>query len=138
VKRFPTGVGGLEKIVNELYKNFMEEGVTASIYVVCGRNTKLKENLASKDWGALLTSDNKPKKRRIVSRILRRKMKTTGQSLPDDVTTNEKGDVKVVGLGFVTNMAEYMVAADILVSKAGPGKLLSAVDVFAEESILIS
>lgn len=36
------------------------------------------------------------------------------------------GQVKVVALGFVTNMAEYMVAADILVSKAGPGTISEA------------
>jgi 1,2-diacylglycerol 3-beta-galactosyltransferase len=32
----------------------------------------------------------------------------------------------VVGLGFVTNMAEYMVATDILISKAGPGTISEA------------
>ncbi|KAL3938820.1 MAG: hypothetical protein SGBAC_006344 [Bacillariaceae sp.] len=36
------------------------------------------------------------------------------------------GKVDVVGLGFVTNMAEYMVAADILISKAGPGTISEA------------
>ncbi|CAB9522397.1 Monogalactosyldiacylglycerol synthase 2, chloroplastic [Seminavis robusta] len=36
------------------------------------------------------------------------------------------GQVKVVGLGFVTKMAEYMVAADVLVSKAGPGTIVEA------------
>lgn len=36
------------------------------------------------------------------------------------------GQVKVVGLGFVTRMAEYMVAADVLVSKAGPGTISEA------------
>jgi UDP-N-acetylglucosamine:LPS N-acetylglucosamine transferase len=36
------------------------------------------------------------------------------------------GMVSVVGLGFITNMAEYMVAADILVSKAGPGTISEA------------
>jgi 1,2-diacylglycerol 3-beta-galactosyltransferase len=36
------------------------------------------------------------------------------------------GQVKVVGLGFVTKMAEYMVAADVLVSKAGPGTITEA------------
>jgi UDP-N-acetylglucosamine:LPS N-acetylglucosamine transferase len=36
------------------------------------------------------------------------------------------GQVKVVGLGFVTKMAEYMVAADVLVSKAGPGTISEA------------
>lgn len=36
------------------------------------------------------------------------------------------GTVSVVGLGFVTRMAEYMVAADVLVSKAGPGTISEA------------
>uniref|UniRef100_A0A7S2GQZ9 monogalactosyldiacylglycerol synthase n=1 Tax=Helicotheca tamesis TaxID=374047 RepID=A0A7S2GQZ9_9STRA len=36
------------------------------------------------------------------------------------------GKVTVTGLGFVTRMAEYMVAADILVSKAGPGTIAEA------------
>uniref|UniRef100_A0A7S1Y4B8 monogalactosyldiacylglycerol synthase n=1 Tax=Grammatophora oceanica TaxID=210454 RepID=A0A7S1Y4B8_9STRA len=36
------------------------------------------------------------------------------------------GEVTVTGLGFVTRMAEYMVAADILVSKAGPGTISEA------------
>ena len=36
------------------------------------------------------------------------------------------GNVAVVGLGFVTQMAEYMVAADVLVSKAGPGTISEA------------
>jgi len=38
----------------------------------------------------------------------------------------KKGEVTVVGLGFVTKMAEYMVAADVLVSKAGPGTIAEA------------
>lgn len=37
-----------------------------------------------------------------------------------------KGEVDVVGLGFITNMADYMVAADVLVSKAGPGTIAEA------------
>jgi UDP-N-acetylglucosamine:LPS N-acetylglucosamine transferase len=36
------------------------------------------------------------------------------------------GKVTVVGLGFVEKMAEYMVAADVLVSKAGPGTISEA------------
>jgi len=36
------------------------------------------------------------------------------------------GAVAVIGLGFVTRMAEYMVAADVLVSKAGPGTISEA------------
>jgi len=34
--------------------------------------------------------------------------------------------VKVIGLGFITNMADYMVAADVLVTKAGPGTIAEA------------
>lgn len=40
--------------------------------------------------------------------------------------TPKKGCVTVVGLGFVEKMAEYMVAADVLVSKAGPGTIAEA------------
>ena len=36
------------------------------------------------------------------------------------------GRVDVVGLGFVTNMAEYMAASDVLVTKAGPGTIAEA------------
>jgi len=36
------------------------------------------------------------------------------------------GVVSVVPLGFVKNMAEYMVAADVLISKAGPGTISEA------------
>eukprot|EP00581_Thalassiosira_minuscula_P009578 CAMPEP_0183703336 /NCGR_PEP_ID=MMETSP0737-20130205/1108_1 /TAXON_ID=385413 /ORGANISM="Thalassiosira miniscula, Strain CCMP1093" /LENGTH=686 /DNA_ID=CAMNT_0025930065 /DNA_START=141 /DNA_END=2201 /DNA_ORIENTATION=- len=37
-----------------------------------------------------------------------------------------EASVKVVGLGFITKMADYMVAADVLVSKAGPGTIAEA------------
>jgi hypothetical protein len=39
------------------------------------------------------------------------------------------GKVNVVGLGFVKRMAEYMVASDVLVSKAGPGTIAEAASV---------
>lgn len=39
---------------------------------------------------------------------------------------NAKGSVLVVPIGFVNNMAEYMVAADVLISKAGPGTISEA------------
>lgn len=46
----------------------------------------------------------------------------------DGSINNEKsqGNVQVVGLGFVTQMAQYMVASDVLVSKAGPGTISEA------------
>jgi len=39
---------------------------------------------------------------------------------------NGTGTVSVIPLGFVKNMAEYMVAADVLISKAGPGTISEA------------
>ena len=50
----------------------------------------------------------------------------TGEANDADEPT---GHVSVLGLGFVTNMAEYMVAADVLVSKAGPGTIAEAASV---------
>lgn len=117
------GVGGLAEIVDELYASFMKRGVKASIYVVCGRNEKLKEDLASKDWSKVSSGEDKPKKRSKLGRIFRRGSKETSTGVGSAKAT---GDVEVVGLGFVTQMAEYMVAADILVSKAGPGTIAEA------------
>jgi 1,2-diacylglycerol 3-beta-galactosyltransferase len=39
------------------------------------------------------------------------------------------GNVDVIGLGFISNMPEYMVAADVLVTKAGPGTIAEAASV---------
>ena len=108
-------MGGLEKIVDELYASFMKDGITASIYVVCGRNEKLKEKLDTKDWGALLTKKPKKRKRDRLAGLLKPGKKAEG----DNVTTEAEapnGDVKVVGLGFVTKMAEYMVSRDWIMS----------------------
>lgn len=44
---------------------------------------------------------------------------------PVEVDTN-LGQVDVVGLGFITNIAEYMAASDVLVTKAGPGTIAEA------------
>jgi UDP-N-acetylglucosamine:LPS N-acetylglucosamine transferase len=47
-------------------------------------------------------------------------------SAKSEASQKKKGEVKVVGLGFVTQMAEFMVAADVLISKAGPGTIAEA------------
>lgn len=45
----------------------------------------------------------------------------------DQIRDNQTlGNVVVQGLGFVTNIAEYMVAADVLITKAGPGTIAEA------------
>jgi len=52
---------------------------------------------------------------------------STVVDIPDSqIKKAKRGDVTVVGLGFVTKMAECMVAADVLISKAGPGTIAEA------------
>jgi len=45
---------------------------------------------------------------------------------PESIENLQSGNVLVQGLGFVTNIAEYMVAADVLITKAGPGTIAEA------------
>ena len=131
------GVGSLADIVDGLYAKFRRAGVDATICVVCGRNDKLKEELATKDWDAVLQESHVPKKRRRLLEVLRPHRSKRIQQTLDRVHHQEEleeeagihhapGKVDVVGLGFVTNMAEYMVVADVLVTKAGPGTIAEA------------
>lgn len=131
------GVGALSTIVDELYTQLTKQGVDATIYVVCGRNEKLKKDLAERDWAKVLSGEHKvEKKRRFLSRVFkgRRRSKEIQETLDRLHHAQEEeergaehshglGNVDVVGLGFVTRMAEYMVASDVLVSKAGPGTI---------------
>lgn len=47
----------------------------------------------------------------------------------DDSVALNPGRVNVIPLGFVNEMAKYMVAADVLVTKAGPGTIAEAASV---------
>jgi 1,2-diacylglycerol 3-beta-galactosyltransferase len=123
------GVGSLSDIVNELYTSFTNQGVDATICVVCGRNEKLQKELAERDWDKVLKGEHKQKKRRW--RLFgRRRSKAIDESLKrseeHENDPHGRGKVNVVGLGFVTRMAEYMVASDVLISKAGPGTIAEA------------
>eukprot|EP00980_Cylindrotheca_fusiformis_P012685 scaffold3103_cov136-Cylindrotheca_fusiformis.AAC.23 len=123
------GVGSLSEIVDEMFIKLTQQGVNATICVVCGRNEVLKERLATRDWDALLhdTVEAKPAKRRGLFRFLRRRKKT--EQDVEMVDPDSRGHVDVVGLGYVTNMPDYMVAADVLVSKAGPGTIAEAASI---------
>lgn len=128
------GVGSLSDIVNELYAKLNQQGVDATICVVCGRNEKLKEDLLTRDFAQVvkdIRAKSGAKKRRFLSRIFGRR-KGQVESADETVTNGDsvgRGQVSVVPLGFVSNMPEYMVAADILVSKAGPGTIAEAASV---------
>jgi 1,2-diacylglycerol 3-beta-galactosyltransferase len=109
------GVGSLESIVQELHTELSNNNEatgaknttttvtsTITIIVVCGRNEKLREKLNTRDWG--------------------------NNNANNAISNNHNNsvDVKVLGLGFTSNIDEYMVASDILVTKAGPGTIAEA------------
>eukprot|EP00559_Dactyliosolen_fragilissimus_P005034 CAMPEP_0184867940 /NCGR_PEP_ID=MMETSP0580-20130426/28427_1 /TAXON_ID=1118495 /ORGANISM="Dactyliosolen fragilissimus" /LENGTH=602 /DNA_ID=CAMNT_0027368491 /DNA_START=56 /DNA_END=1861 /DNA_ORIENTATION=+ len=128
------GVGSLQAITESMVAEFKRQGVDATICVVCGRNLKLKTQLESRDWSSWSRKDL-PKtktKRKMIRRIFSklRRSKRMQEALDKFGNNDEKalqgGNVDVVGLGFITNMADYMVAADVLVSKAGPGTIAEA------------
>lgn len=131
------GVGGLSDIVDELYAELSQKGVDATICVVCGRNEKLREDLLTRDFSQVVqqirTIPKSGRKRRFLSRVFRRgKANIDSDSdtvLSNGDATNGSGQISVVPLGFVSNMPEYMVAADVLVSKAGPGTIAEAASV---------
>lgn len=123
------GVGSLAKIVDELYTSFFKRGVDATICVVCGRNERLREQLAHKDWTLVGTRTQKVRKRARVPFLGQRRRSVAIKKALErarEEPPKSPGAVKVVGLGFVTNMADYMVAADVLVTKAGPGTIAEA------------
>lgn len=153
------GVGSLSEIVDQLYVKLTLQGVDATVCVVCGRNKTLKENLDSNDWNAVmekvigarksrsprnarhnrnpkidisikraeetLALPESPPRGRLVKLISR----LPGIQMKEFEYPEKMGCVDVVGLGFITNMPEYMVGADVLVSKAGPGTIAEAASV---------
>lgn len=142
------GVGSLSDIVNQLYAKLTLQGVDATVCVVCGRNEKLKAELAFRDWGAVLSQEDAKRKKRWLRRFLtrlrrfltrfvtrrrRRKIEEYVNKRLEDMQANQEprslGSVDVVGLGFITNMPSYMVAAEVLVTKAGPGTIAEAASV---------
>jgi len=140
------GVGGLSKIVEALYVELMKSGVDCNILVVCGRNEKLRNEIATKDWNKIVETSKKLKRirhvaflryvipnkrvRSAMSRALKqsKEAKLLAKAESSSVLSKEEimANVNVTPLGFVTNMADYMVASDILISKAGPGTIAEA------------
>ena len=127
------GVGSLSSIVDSLYAKLRNQGVDATICVVCGRNEKLKNGLAVRDWDVVASNEGKKPKRRqrvknFFDRVRRNKRIADALKRAEEAESkpHAQGVVDVVGLGFVTNVAEYMVASDVLVTKAGPGTIAEA------------
>jgi 1,2-diacylglycerol 3-beta-galactosyltransferase len=134
------GVGSLSSIVNELYAKLRTQGVDATICVVCGRNEQLKSFLETRCWDTVVSQSLKSYaslKSRVVTKLLtaaasrsRRIQaaldRAAAKAAKGRDVAEVPGNVDVIPMGFVTNMAEYMVAADVLVSKAGPGTIAEA------------
>eukprot|EP00584_Thalassiosira_punctigera_P011987 CAMPEP_0172552628 /NCGR_PEP_ID=MMETSP1067-20121228/46460_1 /TAXON_ID=265564 ORGANISM="Thalassiosira punctigera, Strain Tpunct2005C2" /NCGR_SAMPLE_ID=MMETSP1067 /ASSEMBLY_ACC=CAM_ASM_000444 /LENGTH=631 /DNA_ID=CAMNT_0013340655 /DNA_START=150 /DNA_END=2045 /DNA_ORIENTATION=- len=134
------GVGSLSDIVDEVYAKLRTQGVDATICVVCGRNEKLKSDLDARCWDTVVSQSlqsYETLKSRFWTKVLslhahrsRRIQLALDRAAAKAERGNDiadvPGDVDVIPLGFVSNMAEYMVAADVLVSKAGPGTIAEA------------
>jgi 1,2-diacylglycerol 3-beta-galactosyltransferase len=130
------GVGSLSQIVNELYTKFTQQGVNATICVVCGRNEKLKRKFETRNWDEVVAKSGNPKRKRdrLWAWLRRRRTRKIQESLEkaehlDEIPPDSSGKVDVVPLGFVTEMAAYMASADVLVTKAGPGSIAEAASV---------
>mmetsp|Transcript_8086 Transcript_8086/g.7917 ORF Transcript_8086/g.7917 Transcript_8086/m.7917 type:complete len:576 (+) Transcript_8086:73-1800(+) len=130
------GVGSLSEIVHQMYVKLTRGGVDATICVVCGRNEKLQQELATRynnnqDAVVDVTAEiiqTTGRKRRFLRRLFRRNKKSKKNedeelSIP---TSKNRGTVEIIPLGFLTNIPEYMIAADVLVTKAGPGTIAEA------------
>lgn len=128
------GVGSLSDIVNALYKTLTFKGIDASLLVVCGRNDKLRKELRTRHWDAILAQPiHKKKKLGLLLKLLKpiipsRRLKQRlneyiGYKSNTTAVAQQRGKVKVIDMGFVNNMAEFMVAADVIVTKAGPGTI---------------
>lgn len=127
------GVGSLSDIVNNLYAELSTKGVDATICVVCGRNEKLQSELLTRNFDVVTeeiqakAEKNKKGIRGLLGKIRGNNRKETEDS--SDAEQIPKGVVDVMPLGFLTNIPEFMVAADVLVSKAGPGTIAEAASV---------
>ena len=132
------GVGGLDSIVNELYTSLTLDGINATLCVVCGRNQALKESLQKRDWEAVLWGEYRQEssdmfckpsfEQSLHPKLLMKYFEGAEEKNDNDLPSGStgRGRVTVEGLGFVNRMAEYMVAADILITKAGPGTISEA------------
>ena len=118
------GVGSLSSIVDALYVELADKEIDATIVVVCGRNEELRKDLEKRDWSLVMLRRKNPLLG--FAHTLTRGIPFVPKFGFRDECGTSKGNVQVVSLGFVSRMAEYMVAADVLVSKAGPGTIAEA------------
>ena len=118
------GVGSLATIVEECYRQFVRAGVNVTICVVCGRNETLQQQFHDKDWSKVLAAKSS-KMDHCCRGFGHQRKESTTQTEPT-IQSGRLGHVQVIPLGYIANMADYMVAADALITKAGPGTIAEA------------
>jgi 1,2-diacylglycerol 3-beta-galactosyltransferase len=120
------GVGSLSNIVKALYVELSQREVDATIIVICGRNEQLQKQFTTLNWDLVLLKHQDASAgflHGLFNGALSGLMlgnKDAGEG------NNISRRVEVVPLGFVDKIAEFMVAADVLISKAGPGTIAEA------------
>jgi len=125
------GVGFLERYAESIYLAFIKDGIDATICIACGRNENLRKTVRKKKWEILSKIKSKKRKRLNFQKFFKGLYRNNSFhdhpiNLEDDTYNLKSGNVDVIDIGFVTNIAEYMVAADVLLSKAGPGTIAEA------------
>ena len=104
-------------------------GTNGTVAVVCGRNEQLRNQLSSRDWDAspaklTPSTSRRTRKRDMIKRVFkRRRLDTASSPVPP---TPPLSHVDVIPMAFVSNMDEWMAAASVLVTKAGPGTIAEA------------
>jgi 1,2-diacylglycerol 3-beta-galactosyltransferase len=84
-------------------------------------------DLNIRDWDKVMEEAKSKKRRRRFFKTHRSREIQRALDQSDACKVSETpGKVDVIGLGFITNMADFMVAADVLVTKAGPGTIAEA------------
>ncbi|GAB0492150.1 hypothetical protein MMPV_003410 [Pyropia vietnamensis] len=128
------GVGGLRRVVPAVVDRLAETlGPTgAQVVVVCGRNERLRSSFARRTWALTPAAVDSS---RPLPRAAAEGQQERCHGSPDaaavatvDSGSGGGGDAAggVIVLGFVSNMADYMRAADMLITKAGPGTIAEA------------
>jgi UDP-N-acetylglucosamine 2-epimerase len=97
----PTNAGGVGVVTNSYIKR--EEQGVYHLSSLLSKSSDVEEIVSSSSESEIVTTTDS-----------------------NNIEHEQNHHVKVIGLGFITNMAEYMAAADVLVSKAGPGTIAEA------------
>ena len=112
------GMGKLHDMVRSLVGRCTASALRTQIVVVCGRNSALQQRLQDETWP----------KGCVLEAAAASQAGADSLSAPCDAAATETQACAVLVrvLGFVDNVEEYMLGADLCVSKAGPGCISEA------------